>query len=583
MNDNNLFLLDDLLVVAIKEIITNGMATSNLPQTIKDWTAGKLLAALPDKIVKKLLLMLLDNRDLKNWIGLKETPTDFHSSQILLVFEDQTQSLKKLDVNSKLSHEKTVLFNGNTSHLKNPDGSINLKVKNDKLAEEILRARMEAAGQTYDESILKPEIKSPEVFQHPLVSDKEPVFNDTQYDLFADEIVSYIPDKLNLKKPEPIRAPKLTTPKISDSPLATASFDQDPTNDSFDPIDPIENGYTSGSDNEPPKKLPKFSEKKTLADGRIYTWYQPKPIPCELCDCTGRDKFAIFIHYQNRHPEFWNQADNERRIRADLHGEYRKKIFYDEDGNIRNKKGPNKNSNNVFQCELCEHTAPHKYRFFEHIRTKHFQYWGENALKLKQKYKNIAKDGESLEEGRKKFKPDSQKPNEVWLREECTEVIWDESTQSHHCVCGKVWPKGDRSHASQIKKHVDLVHRNVAPKRDFACHLCDKKFRENRALQEHLDVHNDIKRHVCEFCQQAFRKKTRLQGHMRKQHPAEDQIQRENKIVENALKRRRKKESIEAQRVAALQEKHNAYMNDPGALARLRRQKKEARLAKTAT
>lgn len=60
--------LDDLLVNATQEIILNGFDTRNLPEAIKEWVAGKLLKTLPKALLKRLLTLILDNREITNCV-----------------------------------------------------------------------------------------------------------------------------------------------------------------------------------------------------------------------------------------------------------------------------------------------------------------------------------------------------------------------------------------------------------------------------------------------------------------------------------------------------------------------------------
>ena len=72
-SDNcELFCFDDLLVSVCQEIMANGMETSSVPETIKDWLSGKLVRALPKRLTQRLLAFFLDNRDMEGVLAFKE-------------------------------------------------------------------------------------------------------------------------------------------------------------------------------------------------------------------------------------------------------------------------------------------------------------------------------------------------------------------------------------------------------------------------------------------------------------------------------------------------------------------------------
>merc|ERR1712071_449715 len=68
----DIFSFDDLLVTCAHEIMVNGLETTVLPPTIKDWVSGKIVQALPHRLIQKLLGFLIDNRDMTDTIAYKE-------------------------------------------------------------------------------------------------------------------------------------------------------------------------------------------------------------------------------------------------------------------------------------------------------------------------------------------------------------------------------------------------------------------------------------------------------------------------------------------------------------------------------
>lgn len=61
----------------------------------------------------------------------------------------------------------------------------------------------------------------------------------------------------------------------------------------------------------------------------------------------------------------------------------------------------------------------------------------------------------------------------------------------------------------QLKKHIEVVHMEIQrPKvnrpKKFQCDICSMQFTELRILNEHTNIHNDLRPFVCEFCSEAF-------------------------------------------------------------------------------
>ena len=54
---------DDLLVICSNEIIKNGIESATIPDSIKDWLAGKILRAIPEDLCKILTKFMLESRD----------------------------------------------------------------------------------------------------------------------------------------------------------------------------------------------------------------------------------------------------------------------------------------------------------------------------------------------------------------------------------------------------------------------------------------------------------------------------------------------------------------------------------------
>ena len=92
--DSNLggFCFDDWLVSIGQEIMLNGWKTNNIPETVKDWFSGKVLRALPPRLIQKFIGFLLDNRDIDGSIALREmNDEEFH----ILIYKSEKTRLRR--------------------------------------------------------------------------------------------------------------------------------------------------------------------------------------------------------------------------------------------------------------------------------------------------------------------------------------------------------------------------------------------------------------------------------------------------------------------------------------------------------
>merc|ERR1711879_1041149 len=68
----DVYTFDDLMVACSQEIMVNGIDSISIPSTIRDWISGKIVRALPKRLIQKLLSFLVDNRDMTETLGFRE-------------------------------------------------------------------------------------------------------------------------------------------------------------------------------------------------------------------------------------------------------------------------------------------------------------------------------------------------------------------------------------------------------------------------------------------------------------------------------------------------------------------------------
>merc|ERR1711972_658907 len=107
----------------------NGLESATIPAGIKDWVSGKLLSALPKRLVQRLLASLIENRNLADTIDFREKSSQNLSEFTLVMFKNEkarekhqktmikTQNIDSFSMNSQqnidstVSDEKTIFEN----------------------------------------------------------------------------------------------------------------------------------------------------------------------------------------------------------------------------------------------------------------------------------------------------------------------------------------------------------------------------------------------------------------------------------------------------------------------------------------
>ena len=80
-------------------------------------------------------------------------------------------------------------------------------------------------------------------------------------------------------------------------------------------------------------------------------------------------------------------------------------------------------------------------------------------------------------------------------------------------VCGKIFDT-----KNSLRRHKTYWHKSDL---SFYCNFCEKVFREQRNLQEHMATHTGAQLYTCPHCQKESRSKSNMYVHIKRQHPAE--------------------------------------------------------------
>lgn len=90
----------------------------------------------------------------------------------------------------------------------------------------------------------------------------------------------------------------------------------------------------------------------------------------------------------------------------------------------------------------------------------------------------------------------------------------DEDGVKHVCeMCGKESPN-----SVALYMHKKYVHWS---ERIHKCHICEKAYKEEKTLKEHLAIHNGIMLYACDFCPKQCNSSASMHKHRKQMHPIE--------------------------------------------------------------
>ncbi|XP_044737612.1 zinc finger protein 260-like isoform X3 [Chrysoperla carnea] len=224
----------------------------------------------------------------------------------------------------------------------------------------------------------------------------------------------------------------------------------------------------------------RFSTRKKLIQHRLTHADDDIPeVTCELCSSKLANRNSLYKHMRFVH----NQE----------------KLF---------KKTP--------QCETCQEIFQNKRILEKHVRKMHPK---KKTPKEKSKYKeelaNCEVCGKTVRRRNLRLHMLSHREYDNVTCRYCEksfmspELLTEHVQVSHKkCLCDHC---GLRLRSNQLKKHL-LTHTKERP---YACDKCDKTYRTNFQLKEHVSrVHLNERNFVCTFCSQAFFDKKILLKHV---------------------------------------------------------------------
>lgn len=480
------YALDDLLVNACREIIAHGMETSHLPQTIKDWIAGKILTSLPKNLVSKLLGFLLEDRDFNEYISCKENT--FGNEFTILLYRSDADKNRKCnayhweqnliqkgaipstgiydDLSKNYKKENFVLFADEILGLKNqPDETREVENFIDKQAElkEVVECRnCSAIGNNLE---LGHKIGLKRDHSSILTSNSE-----------LDDLTEPI-----IKRPKR----KMGRPRLSD-------------------------------DEHPGQAPPKTAAEKLFARLDAAT------------DISPEERKAAEIEYAAQKVEIdklIRKLDTDKYQCKSCRREFTQKSNLIQHIRITHKIGENPLAKLLkVDCRICKLKLADKYALYKHLKAKHkLEVTDENVdQKIDEFLEKMKTAGDSSE-----FVKNSLSDKDRVAKFE--EVHYDAEADRYTClVCSCSMKR-----ARQILQHVETVHRGV---KNHVCTWpgCGVAFGRAQSLKMHYLIHTEELPYTCEYCGNKFRRSDSMNSHKRRIHPdlfAQERINKRNEVM----------------------------------------------------
>jgi len=459
--------------------MTNGMETSIVPDTIKDWIAGKVLRALPKRLTQKLLSFLVDNRDFEGTMGYRENPNGDIPEFTVLMYRTAKSKIRKEEEAQKLARKRGSMLNHPEFHA---DELEDLKSKMFGTSEDQKNTKTIFESDTGQDSGiggsgLKPE--GSKFFSEEMVVDQSQVIPLANTNRFHIPTPCSSSTTLKLNKSGDTTGCPFTAERVRKRQKLEEAEDK--------AIWKLENNDFSDSDNNSENDSEINSDDVYSTDRApklfdvVYPTIIPvrsnpeKPYKCTFCKKYFNSLEAVQRHIRRQHVDDYNRLPRQQRAHGVV---VRKRLRHD--------------------CHLCEASYTRKEKLLNHYKKVHPDTWNDDEKR----------------EQIKQPRTSSLRVEALQRISEYPEIIIDQENKSYTCTqCSR-----SMKTAASIINHVDSVHRNV---KRASCKICGQDFASVYGLKRHMFTHTGDYPNKCTYCDRAFRSSHRVREHKRKYHQHE--------------------------------------------------------------
>ncbi|XP_037818466.1 transcription factor grauzone-like isoform X4 [Lucilia sericata] len=238
-------------------------------------------------------------------------------------------------------------------------------------------------------------------------------------------------------------------------------------------------------------------------------WHKnPDMFKCQICDKNMSSARNLTIHITSEHPdeadsvEFYECEHCSKRIR---------------NYNLFKKHLRSHNKDKEVECHICNKRFCSENNLTRHIQNMHkyAKYHVCDVCGQKFKNKDSFKNHYAKHQGI--IEPAAQcSICNRWLKNKHSLRLHrfvHEKNPTPCDICGKVF---DTKH--RLRKHKSYWHKSDL---NLQCNFCEKVFRQERNLQEHMAIHTGVQLYKCPHCQKESRSKSNMYVHIKRQHPTE--------------------------------------------------------------
>uniref|UniRef100_A0A1A9WFC9 C2H2-type domain-containing protein n=1 Tax=Glossina brevipalpis TaxID=37001 RepID=A0A1A9WFC9_9MUSC len=242
----------------------------------------------------------------------------------------------------------------------------------------------------------------------------------------------------------------------------------------------------------------------------------PDLFKCDICGRASKSKHNLILHKHLVHNESKQQYECEVCHR-----------MFNQKPTLTRHMAVHATGNKDYVCSECGKGYVLEIQLQSHIRTVH------NVDRICDQCGKILHGASAL---RRHLREHAGIKKPKWPCNQCgTELMSHNGLKRHKLAfhhdgstayvckdCGKV-----AASANALLLHKKNVHE--AP-RKFKCTYCDKAFKKNKVLQEHIATHTGQDLYECPHCPQTFKVSANMHHHRKKAHPIEWAEARQNRL-----------------------------------------------------